>query len=50
MNYTIYILLAVFGLVFFVTLIKNRKNAKRRKSRKFMDGYTGSDKKRQDNE
>lgn len=38
MDYTIYILLAVFGLVFIVNLITNRKRAKRRKSRKFMDG------------
>ncbi len=37
MNYTIYILLAVFGLIFIINLIITRKRINKRKSRKFMD-------------
>ena len=35
----IYILFGVFAIIFFVNLYYNRKKAKKRKSRKFMDNY-----------
>ncbi|MEK6154875.1 hypothetical protein WIW50_16515 [Flavobacteriaceae bacterium 3-367] len=41
MDYLIYIALVVLGLIFMVVFTNNRKRAKRRKSRKFMDGYGG---------
>ena len=38
MNYTVYIILSVLALVYFVVLFNNKRNNKRRKSRKFMEG------------
>jgi len=38
MNYTVYIILGVLALIYFVVLFTNRRNQKKRKSRKFMEG------------
>ncbi|MEB8329646.1 hypothetical protein OO009_09780 [Flavobacteriaceae bacterium KMM 6897] len=45
MNYTIYILLAVFGFIFVINLIYTRKKSNKRKSKKFMDRADGEHKK-----
>ena len=38
MNNTIYITLGVLALVYFVILFTNKKNNRKRKSRRFMEG------------
>ncbi len=38
MDYTIYIIFGALVLVYFVVLITNKRNNKKRKSRSFMDG------------
>ncbi|MFD2791391.1 hypothetical protein KCTC52924_02498 [Arenibacter antarcticus] len=45
MDYTIYIVLAVLGLVFFMSQGLTRKKKKNRKSKSFMEGYSKEDRK-----
>lgn len=43
MDYTIYIVLAVLGIIFFMSKGFSRKKTKDRKSRRFMEGYRKED-------
>ena len=38
MDYTVFIILGVLALVYFVVLFSNRKSQRKRKSRRFMEG------------
>jgi len=43
MEYIVYILFVVLGIIFVASFLRKRKQDKRRKSRKFMDGYNKRD-------
>ncbi len=38
MDYTLYIILAVLAIIYFVVLFSNKRGRQKRKSRKFMEG------------
>lgn len=44
MDYTLYIVLALLALIYFVVLFSNKQGRKKRKSRKFMEGKRRHDK------
>jgi len=48
MDYNIYYILAGLAVVYIFLSIFNKRNAKRRKSKKFMEGYERKDKKKED--
>ncbi|MBT8186036.1 MAG: hypothetical protein KJN76_14430 [Eudoraea sp.] len=50
MDYTIYYILGGLAIIYVFFSMKNRRTAKRRKSRGFMEGYERKDKDRKENE